>query len=113
MKEVIFELEYTCAVTGERVSREVNGFGLAKQLAKDLARASGRRAIIKRRNSRKWSLYSADIQTGRVLNVMGGLEKEFALAVIRKWNAARMQCVLVALPEWMPQLRIEVELAAA
>ena len=114
MKEVVFELEYTCTNTGERVSREVSSFGTARKLAKELARATGRRAIIKRRSKPKsWMIYTADMQTGRVKVAMQSLTKDFAIMLVRQWNELQTDCVLIAWPEWMPDFTIEINRSAA
>lgn len=117
MEDCVFELEYTHRRTGARVVREVAEFGLARRLAKELAKASGRRAIIRRkkarvRRSNRWTVQVACGESGEVYQIWRGLTKFEALTRLRVWEERKHNAVLVAWPEWMP-LRLEVTEVAA
>lgn len=110
-----FELTYTDSATGMLVKTEVSGLGLAKQLAKKLAKASGRRAVICRKYPVPvllWSVHLADVETGKVECVWTGLTKREVLLRWRLWKEGRTNCVLVAWPEWMPRLSMSLDAAA-
>lgn len=110
VKEVMFELEYTCAVTGERVIRDVSSFDTACQIAKVLAKASGRRTMIRRKPKadRMWTVFMADVQTGTVDVAKDQMSKRRAMMLVRAWKAREKECVLFAWPDWAPRFRMEI-----
>jgi hypothetical protein len=104
MGEVVFELEYIDRLTGVPMCKEVSGLGLAQKLAKELAIASGRRAIIRRkRTAGLWTVHIADTKSGEVTVLWKGLTKREAMLRWKLWKERRTECVLVAWPEWLPQ----------
>lgn len=115
MGDVIFEVEYIDRATGEVVRTRVREHGLARRMARELAKASGRRAIIRRvcpESSALWSVHLADARTGDIECVWNGLTKREVLLRWKLWSERQTQCVLVAWPEWMPALGMSLEAAA-
>ena len=98
----MFEVEYTDAVTGQRVVKEVAGAELARQTAKSLAKSSGRRVIVRKAPKRPWRAYCADLETGNVVPLGVRLSMEEATEAFVLCNsAARMKnSVLVFWPTW-------------
>ena len=109
--EIGFELEYTDRVSGETVCVEVLGFQRVRSLAKELAKASGRRAIVRRKKLWLWSVHIANFETGESEVLWKGLTKHEALLRWRLWRERRTDCVLLPWPEWVAPLRLVVELA--
>lgn len=102
----VFTLDYIDSITGQAVSAEVADHATARQLARTLALASGRRAIITRQRRLLWDVYLVDTQTGEIWQAWAGLTKPDVLAHWRKWSERKTQCVLVAWPRWLPQATI-------
>ena len=117
MEGYIFELEYTDHESGELVYRDVAELGIAQQLAKELAKASGRRAVIRRKRNPQstflWSVHLADAQTGELECVWSGLTKREVLMRWRLWKEQQTDCALIAWPEWMPPLQMSLPSVAA
>ena len=119
MEEVLFELEYTDRTSGERVLKRIADFRLARELAKELAQASGRRAIIHRRRVRRptrvtytWSVTLVNAETGSIRKVWRGLSKREVLLRWARWRERKTHSTLVAWPEWMPPLKVELQKTA-
>lgn len=100
MGEVVFELLYTCAVTGEQVQREVSGFERARKLAKELAKASCRRAIIRRK--RIWRMLLVDLQTQTYYPVEESLGTSDAAHWWQSWDSEGKRAVALPWPESLP-----------
>lgn len=80
--------------------REVEGFQAARELARERARASGRKTIVQRKIQSGWRVLIIDASTGDVLSIESGLTKRQAGLVWRRWRARANQAVCVPLPEW-------------
>jgi hypothetical protein len=100
MGDVVFELVYTCAVTGEQVQRDVTGFTRAREVAKELAKASGRRAIIRRK--RIWRMMLVDLQTQTYYPVEDNLGTSEAAQWWSSWEAEAKQAVALPWPAGLP-----------
>lgn len=96
----VFELTYTCAVTGETVSRLVSGWERARTLARDLAAASNRRAVITRRDA--WTILLVDTHSTAVVKADRGLTTEAAMEWWSTWDYDRTGAVAVPWPESLP-----------
>lgn len=104
---IAFRLDYTDAATGESVSVTVDRFDVARRLAPELARASGRRAIVTRirttdRPRPLWTVHLVDTETGEVRVLWDRLTKAEVLARWKLWREQWTQCVLLAWPDGMP-----------
>lgn len=110
MSDAAFELEYVDRVTGETVYVEVFGFQRVRELAKELAKASGRRTMIRRKKAWHWSLHLANLETGEFSRIRRGLTKREALLRLRYWKVRKTNCVVIAWPEWVP-LRLGLKAA--
>lgn len=91
MEELIFEVEYCDRETGERKTKEVGEHGLARQLAKDLAKASGRRAVIRQRRlvvveEETWAVQLANTRSNTVELVWTGLSRKEVLLRCISWT---------------------------
>lgn len=100
MGDDVFELEYTCAVTGEKVSRQVKGFERARAIAKELAKASNRRAVIRRQ--RIWRMLLVDLQTESFYEVDRDLCTEDAATWWQEWNGESKRAVALPWPSCLP-----------
>lgn len=101
----VFELEYIDCQTGETAFKRIEGIDLARQTAKALAMASGRRAIVRRspplQLSKRWTVYVVDCEQGTVDLAWSCLSKREVRLRCQLWNSRRTNCALVAFPEWM------------
>jgi glucose-6-phosphate isomerase len=95
-----FELEYTCAVTGEKVSRIVKGFERARSIARELAMASNRRAVVRRK--RIWRMLLVDIETASVYEVDRDLDTDTAAAWWQGWDGESTRAVALPWPACLP-----------
>lgn len=91
-------------------------FALFAQGRRELAIASGRRAVITRvrvRNSEPllWTVHIADTQTNEVYEVWTRLTKREVLSRWRLWSERKTECVLIAWPQWLPQPTITFDRA--
>jgi hypothetical protein len=116
MTRTAFRLDYTDAQTGQSVSRTIEKLHLAQQLAKELAQASGRRAVITRvrispTKPLLWSVRVADLQTSEILDLWEGLSKREVLARWKLWKEHQTQAVLIAWPESFPQPKVTLDRA--
>ncbi|MCC7334399.1 MAG: hypothetical protein IT422_04865 [Pirellulaceae bacterium] len=102
----VFTLDYIDSITGQPASAEVTDHATARQLARALALASGRRAIITRQRVQLWNIRIVDTQTGEVWQAWTGLTKPDVLARWKRWRERKTECVLVAWPQWLPQATI-------
>lgn len=57
-----------------------------------------------------WSIYTADLRTGRVQVAMESLSKKYAMLLVGRWQARRTDCVLIAWPDWAPEFDVTVKL---
>lgn len=96
----VFGLRYTDR-EGQLVEKVVEDWELAKQLARELAQASGRRAVIFRRPAYAWDVYVIDQEGAREL-AWSGLTKREVIERWKRWRPRRTGCVLVAYPDWWP-----------
>ena len=101
MEELVFVIEYCDRETGERKTKEVGEHGLARQLAKDLAKASGRRAVIRSRRvvvkEETWAVQLANTRSNTVELVWTGLSRKEVLLRCISW--ADDQSYLVPTPD--------------
>jgi len=107
---VVFEIEYTDRHSGERVTVEVQGTGAARELARELAMASGHRAVIRRKPKRQWRVLVADLETGEITTIEQRLTVREAAKMFRSWNgrARSEHAVCLYWPDWAPELQIQV-----
>lgn len=100
---IVFELEYCDRATGDRVYKEVGGMKAAQQLARELAKASGRRAVIRQKRVVKqvetWSVHVADPTAGSIQLLWSGLTRVEVARRWLVWNARHTGCVLLAWPD--------------
>ena len=97
----MFEIEFT-AKTGEKVRRKVPDHALARQLAKDLAVASGHRATVRRSKNtseQRWKMVVFDLETGAWIDGVGQLTANQAIRYWKSWNWSHLSAVAVPWPE--------------
>ena len=114
MEEIVFSLEYTDRNSGKRVRQEVAELGLAQRLAKELARASGRRVIVRRVSTTRrptWSVILVNASSGSIRHVWTGLSKREVLMRWKRWNEHKMGASLIAWPDSFPPLAVEMQAA--
>lgn len=100
-----FDLSYTDK-DGKRVFRTIEGdFTTARRIAQELAIASGRRAIISRRDE-TWRVYIIDGVSRRRSLLWNGLTKREVLLRWKLWNESGTQSILIAVPNWYPRRRM-------
>lgn len=102
MSEFVFEIEYTDQRSGEKRLQTVEHYELARRVAKCLAMASGKRAIIRRKRTgldpADWSVYLVDLQNGSVDLAWEGITKRQVLSRWHRWDERRARAVLIAWP---------------
>jgi hypothetical protein len=96
---------YTCSVTGERVERTVQGWERARSIARELARASGRRAVIRPRQ-RSWRMLGVDLQAKRVYELDRGLSDRQVVLWWQQWQPDTTQVVVLPWPSDVPSPEI-------
>lgn len=100
MSELVFEIEYVDRATGEIVTRTVGEMRLAQKLARELAVAHGRRAVIRRKAAgRTWTVLAVVPETEDVFVVERGISKRAASLAWRRWRFDREGAVLLLWPE--------------
>lgn len=99
MKTYDFELTYTDQ-NGQMKRKIVSGFDTAKALAKELAMASCRRAVIRRCPPSNWRVYCVH-RDGTVDAAWNNLTKREVLDRWKLWRERKTGCVLVAWPDWI------------
>lgn len=103
MGNEVFELTYRNRETGELCKREVTEFDTAKEIARELAMASGYRAIIKRKRepTHKWIVQLYDVKNNELLEAWSGLSKQEVLMRWKLWREQDTESVLIPWPETM------------
>lgn len=107
MEELVFEIEYCDRETGERKTKEVGECGLAQQLAKQLAKASGRRAVIRQRKVVKgtvWAVQKASLRTNTVELLWTGLTRQQVLLRFLAWDDDKSY--LIPMPDNLKQTQL-------
>lgn len=99
--EFVFEIEYVDRASGNAVTRTVSEMRLAQKLARELAIAHGKRAMIRRVSAGEtWSLIlvvpDAD---GQSAIVRRRLTKREAIVLWRHWNYKRKGAVMLLWPD--------------
>ena len=111
--DYVFHVQYTDVTTGNQVTKILPELDAARNLARTLAKATGRRAIVTRRHrDRLWNVRIVDTQTGEVWQVLRDLEKHEAVRHLRNWRERKTECVMVVWPQWLPQGTITLERAS-
>ena len=102
-----FEILYR-TTNGTIAIKEVSEFQAARELAKTLAQATGRRTVIRRKPQPGWKIILVDLQTGENLETASQLTKRQAGLIWAKWKGRNLQAVCVPWPEWAeePQIRV-------
>lgn len=105
----VFEIEYVDRQSGEVVTKTVTELKLAQSIARELAMANGRRAIIRRRSTDRWAVVYVDLVDGRVVRLEGSLSKHEAVLTWKRWDARTEQSALVLWPAWAegPEIRVK------
>lgn len=75
----VFEIEYVDIGSGEVVTKTVAEMRFAQELAKELAMATGRRAIIRRKEPDRWSVIYVDLVDRRIVKLDCSLSKRHSL----------------------------------
>lgn len=113
METIEYQLEYIDAATGQPVRKTISHLHVAQSLAKQLAQASGRRAVITRVRRAPtqpllWTVHLAHAQTREVVMLWEGLTKAEVLSRWKLWRERKTHCVLVAWPQWLPPATISI-----
>ena len=105
-----FEIEYTDRKSGVLVVMEVSGADAARQLARELAMASGKRAIVRRSPNRQWRVFVADVETGEVTPLDQKLTTREAAIMFKNSNRRAQELGMVCLywPHWAPVINIQL-----
>jgi hypothetical protein len=103
VEELVFVIEYCDRETGERKTKEVGERGLAHQLAKELAKASGRRAVIRQRkvDAKVWAVQKASLRSNTVELLWSGLTRQQVLLRFLAWEDDKSY--LIPMPDHLKQ----------
>jgi hypothetical protein len=99
----MFEIQFIERETGATIRKQVPSHQIARQLARDLAVASGRRAIVRRCG--EWSqarLVVMDMDRAVAVAVADKLERSQADRIVRDWDVGRDNSVAIAWPVGVP-----------
>lgn len=98
--QMLFELTYIDRV-GNRVNKTIDcDFPTATKMAQELAKASGRRATIKRKTQNSWYVFAIDGTTRERTLLWKGLSKREAYMRWKLWDDRGTKAVLIVLPQW-------------
>lgn len=96
---MIYEIEHIDSL-GNHHFQDVEGHAVARQIARRLAMATGRRVIMRKAPPRQWRLLVADLETGELSESPHRLSKREAIELWRDWQAKQEGAVLVFWPAW-------------
>lgn len=96
----VFEIEYIDRLSGEVVTKTVPEMRLAMDLARELAMATGRRAIIRKKEADRWSVIYVDLIDRRIIKLDGSVSKREAMLTWKRWNPRSQSAALLLWPEW-------------
>lgn len=96
----VFEIEYVDRTSGEVVTKTVPEWKLAQSLARELAMANGRRAIIRRKEVDRWLVIYVDLVDNRFVKIDGALSKREAVLTWKRWDARTSDAALLLWPAW-------------
>lgn len=93
----MFEIEFV-DVKGNTRRKIVPNHRIAREVARSLAVAVGRRAIIRRRQTR-YDMLLIDLETRSIVQVGNGWDEDRAFKFWKDWNFRSQKCVAVPWPE--------------
>lgn len=93
----MFEIEFV-DLKGNTRRKIVPNHRIAREVARSLAIAIGRRAIIRKRNT-KWTFLLIDLETRAIVQVGKGYSKEDANEFWNDWDYIGNNSVAIAWPE--------------
>ena len=101
----MFEIEFVDVRSGHTVRRKVPSHQLARQLAKDLALATGRRAIVRKAETsipQKWRMVIVDMEMQNYVDGRGNLTAGQAWSYFRNWDHVSLNAVALPWPQNLP-----------
>jgi hypothetical protein len=93
----MFEIEFVDG-DGNTLRKIVPNHRLARELAKGIATSTGKRVIVRRRQS-LWNMLLIDLEDRKVIEVGQGYTMESAIKLLEAWDFGRENAVLVPWPE--------------
>lgn len=93
----MFEIEFTDS-KGFTHRKIVPNHRIARELAKSVAVAAGRRAIVRKRNTR-WNILLIDLDNRSIVHVGKGYDTDRAMRFWCRWNHEEKRAIAVAWPE--------------
>ncbi len=103
-----FELSYTDS-KGKRIRKVIDcDSKTAKQMARELAMSSGKRAILTRVRRLSWRVYVIDGSTRTKSLLWTDLSKREVLLRWKLWDETGSRAILIAEPNWFRKERLEV-----
>jgi hypothetical protein len=99
----MFEIQFIERETGATIRKQVPSHQIARQLARDLAVASGRRAIVRKCGA--WSrarIVVLNLDQPVAIAVKAELERSQADRIVRDWDRERANSVAIAWPVGVP-----------
>lgn len=110
MKADIFEVSYT-GESGQQEVVEVAGHQPACIHARELAKKTGRRTVVRKQPPRNWHVIVADCETGEATRMETVLTGPEATILFQRFNkkAKSRQAIAVFWPTWAPDVKIIFE----